>query len=282
MPVANVLVLGGSGVGKTHYAGQLLGRLRNDRKGKLSLVPGGVDDYSKLEEVLSCLENGRAAGHTSTETWTGTKCKMQTEKGEEILLEWPEYAGERLLSIIERRLISDNWRQSINAAKGWLLLLRPSMLKQPEDLLVRPVGESIPTGSQDPTDIQNSLWADQARYVELLQMLLFASGRSTFSKASAPRLAIVLSCWDELDTNRIPEEELSMRMPLLNAFVGSNWQPQSWSVWGLSSLGKALSQDNSDDEFVMQGPEKFGYVVLPGTPDRNNDLTEPVNWLLKV
>jgi Cdc6-like AAA superfamily ATPase len=61
----DVLVLGASGTGKTHYAGQLLGRLRNDREGRLRLRPGGIDDLSKLEEVLLCLEEGRAAGHTN-------------------------------------------------------------------------------------------------------------------------------------------------------------------------------------------------------------------------
>lgn len=64
MSEPDVLVLGGSGAGKTHYAGQLLGRMRHDRQGRLRLRPGGVEDLIKLEEVLACLEEGRAAGHT--------------------------------------------------------------------------------------------------------------------------------------------------------------------------------------------------------------------------
>ena len=56
----------------------------------------------------------------------------------------------------------------------------------------------------------------------------------------------------------------------------------SWSVWGLSSLGRALKQDARDDEFVRDGPENFGYVIPPNATDQEPDLTAPIAWLLQV
>jgi hypothetical protein len=282
MSTPDVLVLGGSDAGKTHYAGQLLGRLRHDRQGKLRLRPGGVDDLSKLEEVLSCLNEGRAAGHTPAETWTGIRCALETANGDPVLLEWPEYAGERLFSIIERRVLSTEWQGSVKAAKGWMLFLRPSILKLYEDLLNRPTAIAPKHAAVAHTSVDGRRWDDRARYVELLQILLFAAGRSTFHKASIPRLAIVLSCWDEIGSQATPDQELSDRLPMLNAFVQSNWQAEAWSVWGLSSLGRSLSQDDSDEEFVIHGPECFGYVIPPGTTQQDSDLTAPVAWLLEV
>ncbi|MEO0325187.1 MAG: hypothetical protein AAF447_19670 [Myxococcota bacterium] len=141
MEGTNVLVLGGSGAGKTgktHYAGQLFGRMRHDRSGRLRVRPGGVDDLSKLEEVLACLEEGRAAGHTPAETWTGIRCELKADNGSSVVLEWPEYAGERLFAIVDRRMMPDEWRESVRGASGWLLFIRPSTLKLYEDLLVRP------------------------------------------------------------------------------------------------------------------------------------------------
>lgn len=277
-----ILVLGGSGVGKTHYAGQLLGRLRYDRQGKLRLRAGGVDDLSKAEEVLSCLEEGRAAGHTPADTWTGIRCELERSNGSNVLLEWPEYAGERLFSIIERRILPSEWRDSVEAATGWMLFLRPSTLKLHEDLLVRPTGLAPVHTLSEENSIDGSGWDDRARYTELLQMLIFAAGKSTFNRASNPRLAIVLSCWDELETTSTPEEVLAERLPMLSTFIRSNWQESEWSVWGLSSLGRSLSQDKHDDEFASQGPEHFGYVVPPQSSKQNPDLTAPVAWLLKV
>ncbi len=279
----DVLVLGGSGAGKTHYAGQLLGRMRHDRSGRLRVRRGGVDDLSKLEEVLACLEEGRAAGHTPAETWTGIRCELEADDGTAFLLEWPEYAGERLFAIVDRRTIPDEWRESVRGASGWLLFIRSSTLKLYEDLLVRPTNVE-PQHSESPNaTVDGAGWDDRARYVELLQMFLFAARRSTSELIEAPRLAVVFSCWDELNGDAItPEKLLAERLPLLDAFIRSTWQEGSWSVWGLSSLGRALRNEEPDEDFRTHGPQRFGYVLRPGETTQDPDLTSPVAWLLGV
>jgi hypothetical protein len=282
MSAPEILVLGGSGAGKTHYAGQLLGRLRYDRQGKLRLSPGGVGDLTKLEEVLSCLEEGRAAGHTPAETWTGVRCELETSEGAHISLEWPEYAGERLSSIIEKRVLPAEWRESVSKAAGWMLFVRPSNLQIYEDLLERPTGVAPEHTRSEECTVDGKGWDDRARYVELLQMLVFAAGRSTFRRTPVPRLAVVLSCWDELEAPGTPEETLAARLPLVHSYIRSTWQSDAWSVWGLSSLGRALSQVERDMEFARMGPEQFGYVVPPGSTEHMKDLTTPVGWLLGV
>ncbi len=282
MSAADVLVLGGPAVGKTHYAGQLIGRLRHNRQGALKLKTGGADDLNKFEEVLGCLEEGRTAGHTPTETWTGMKCQLETRNGAEIILEWPDYGGERLSSIVEKRVLPPEWRKSIAAARAWMLFIRPSTLKLYEDLLSRPTGlppENIMTGARI---VEGAGWDDRANYVEMLQMLLFAAGQPTFDRILRPRLAVVLSCWDELDENGSPEQVFQSCLPLLHAFVRSIWSDESWSAWALSSLGRALEPDSRDDEFAMRGPENFGYIIPPGSTDQESDLTAPVAWLLEV
>lgn len=283
MEAPDVLVLGGSGAGKTHYAGQLLGRMRHDRSGRLRVRPGGVDDLSKLEEVLACLEEGRAAGHTPAETWTGIRCELETDDGSSVVLEWPEYAGERLFAVVDRRMMPDEWRGSVRDASGWLFFIRPSTLKLHEDLLVRPTDVEPQHSNSIASAVEGSGWDDRARYVELLQMFLFAAGQSTYHPVDAPRLAVVLSCWDELTGEQgTPEQLLAERLPLLDAFIRSTWRDGAWSVWGLSSLGRALRNDEPDDEFVTQGPENFGYVLHPGETSQERDLTAPVAWLLGV
>lgn len=283
MSAADVLVLGGSGAGKTHYAGQLLGRMRHDRSGRLRLRPGGVEDLSKLEEVLACLEEGRAAGHTPADTWTGVRCALESADGAQVMLEWPEYAGERLFSITERRVLPSEWRALVAAAEGWLLFIRPSTLQCYEDLLVRPTGLAPEHASgENDSALEQRGWDDRAKYVELLQMLLFARAQSSFARAHRPRLAVVLSCWDELDETRSAAELLATRLPMLDAFIRSTWKREAWSAWALSSLGRSLSQDEQDEKFAAMGPEHFGYVIPPGSGEQDHDLTAPVAWLLGV
>ncbi len=281
MAKSDVLVLGGSGAGKTHFAGQLLGRLRNHREGRLRVRPGGVEDLSKLEEILACLEAGRAAGHTSAETWTGVRCELEAGAGTRVVLEWPEYAGERLFSIVERRSVPSEWRVSIREARGWLLFIRPSTLKIYEDLVSRPTGIAPEHPEAEGSIVGGSGWDAQARFVELLQMLLLVAGHTSFRRGRTPRLVIALSCWDELtEAKTTPEDLLRQRLPLVDAFVRSTWDADVWSVWGLSSLGRALKHDVPDQEFAELGPEHFGYVRPPGTREENPDLTLPVAWLL--
>ena len=280
--MSDVLVLGGPAAGKTHYAGQLLGRLRHDRHGTLRVRAGCEGDLHDFEEVLACLEEGRSAGHTPGTTWTGMKCPLQDRVGNDISLEWPDYAGERLASIVDNHQLTPEWQASISAARAWLLFIRPSTLRLSEDLLTRPLGgvsKPPPTDGQSPA---GSAWDDRARYVELLQILLFAARRPTSKQLSEPRLAIMFSCWDELDGTGTPDQFLSTRLPLLHAFVSCTWTLGSWSAWGLSSLGRPLSPDSPDDEFVRKGPENFGYVIPPGSADPEPDLTAPVGWLLQV
>lgn len=283
MSGAKIIVLGAPATGKTHYAGQLLGRMRHLRNGILRLRPGGTDDLRHLEEVLDCLEDGRSAGHTPSQTWVGMKWELETLHGSTVELQWPEYAGERLSTLMDNRRIETEWRESIAAAQGWMLFLRPTGLVIQEDVLSRPA-LGIPTNQPgNARQVLRTQWDDRARYVELLQMLLFVSGRSTYQRISHPRLAIIMSCWDELEENgSTPMEVFEDRLPLVHAFVRSTWSDSSWSVWGLSSLGRALRPDTSDPEFLSNGPENFGYVIPPESAVRDDDLTAPVAWLLDL
>ena len=269
MSTPEILVLGGSGAGKTHYAGQLLGRATPRSKGKAATKPGGVKDLNKLEEVLSCLEEGRAAGRHASQDMDRFRCELVTNDGANALLEWPEYAGERVFSIVEQRVLPLEWRTSVNNASGWILFVRPSTLQIFEDLLERPTGVPPRHTRSEASSIDGKGWDDRARYVELLQMLMFASGKSTFKPVSSPRLAVVISCWDEIEAPGTPEETFAGRLPLVDAFVRSTWHETAWSVWGLSSLGRALSQDRQDPEFAQRGPEHFGYVSRPAVPPRS-------------
>ena len=91
------------------------------------------------------------------------------------------------------------------------------------------------------------------------------------------RLVVLLTCWDEMENPGKPIEELHERLPMLRDFVVTNWKEPS--VLGLSALGRALDQDRPDEEYVSQGSEKFGYVILEdGT--RRTDLTLPIRKLL--
>jgi len=93
-----------------------------------------------------------------------------------------------------------------------------------------------------------------------------------------PALTVVLSCWDEisgLPKNVTPSELLSKRMPLFSEFIQTTWDEAYLSIIGLSALGKALQENETDDDFKDHGPENFGYAILRDGK-KSNDLTFPI------
>ena len=120
--------------------------------------------------------------------------------------------------------------------------------------------------------------SDQARLVELLQLLLFLRGVGTLRPVSLPPLVVLLSCWDEITgigEKTKPEEILAKHLPLLADFVRANWAPDKVSILGVSSLSKALDENSQDEEYINRGPDQFGYIVrADGTHDP--DLTMPI------
>jgi hypothetical protein len=275
----SLLIIGGPDVGKTHYGGQLLGRL-NQGEGRIRMrsAPANIAPF---EEVLRCLGQGITAGHTATDVYHEIIFPIESVDGDPVDLVFPDYGGEQIKAIMEHRHITKAWRSRLVSSAGWLLFIRPERVHAPEDILTRPRGQAVEPDTEMPTNFR---WSDQAYYVELLQMLLYAKGTGTTMKMNSPSLTIIMSCWDELTNAKLreskPAELLSERMPLFSEFVDANWGSNHLTVFGLSSLGKALQEAEPDEGYLDNGPERFGYVVLPNGV-QSSDLTLPVSLTIE-
>lgn len=280
MKPSELVVLGGPDSGKTHYAGQLYGRLQRCPGAlRLRREAGTPPDLSPLDEVFRCLENGRSAGHTPTGTWAEVHLPLVDGAGRATDLRWPDYGGEQVKAVAESRAVTPQWRDRLVAARGWLLFIRPSAETTYPDTLdklnERPSADSA-------SGARSMGWDATARLTELLQILLHVAGVGTSSRVSSPRLAVLLSCYDEvLSDTKSPREFLDERFPLLSSFIESTWHADSLSIWGLSSLGKALAADGADDDFIDGGPEHQGWVIPPEGARREVDLSLPLAWLLE-
>jgi hypothetical protein len=274
-----LLLLGGPNSGKTHYAGQLYGRLQRN-PGVLKMRGQGAtpENLRILEEVLNCLEEGRAAGHTSATTWADIQLQLANEAGKAIDLNWPDYGGEQLKAITDDRQVSKQWQSRLDTATGWVLLIRlKSETTYKADLpnLLKKEGNPRATSAKDE-------WDANARIVELLQILLHIANKGIAKPLKTPRLVVLLSCYDELKTHdRPPRELLKSYLPLVSSFIQANWIPEAYSVWGLSSLGCLLEADSENDDFIDEGPEFQGWVVPPEGKKQDSDLSKPLAWLLE-
>ena len=268
-----ILLVGESNVGKTHYGAQFLKRLMvKDCALKMSGAPTNLEAFTT---ALSCLTEGKSTDHTPANTYVESVWPICDETGRYAELIWPDYGGEQVRNLVVQRRIPADWHGRVLEAKDWVLLVRLHSLRSEDDLFSRPLqsfAEPESQGESSPYEL-----SDQARMVELLQMLLYLAQSRLEQPLRIPRLTILLSCWDELEAAAMPADLLASRLPMLWAFVNSNWA--SPTVMGLSSLERALSRTEPDQEYAIRGPEEFGYVVLPDGVI-SKDITLPIQRLM--
>lgn len=268
-----ILLLGESNVGKTHYGAQFLKRLMV--KACALKMSGAPTNLEAFNTALSCLTEGKSTDHTPANIYVESVWPIADETGRFAELVWPDYGGEQVRNLVTQRRIPATWRERVLEATDWVLLIRLHSLRSEEDLFSRPLQAFAATEPQeDATTYEPS---DQARIVELLQMLLYLAQFHLDRPLRNPRLTILLSCWDELETMELPADLLASRLPMLWSFVRSNWK--SPTVIGLSALERALSKTDADPEYATRGPEEFGYVVLPNG-EKNADITLPIQRLM--
>ncbi len=283
MTPSSILVIGGPSTGKTHYGAQLYGRLWENRAngGKLALVRM-PDDIQLFTDALRRLRLGLAADHTPSESYGEVVLDMRADN-QAVKVVWPDYAGEQVARIPRMQAIPTAWQKRVEEAHAWLFFIRPNLIRMDRDMIHEPI--QIPTEGDTPNQEQKVQWSDQAYLVELLQKLLFTKQVSLHQPIRKPALGVVLSCWDELQTDGgrpapTPIRLLAEKTPLVHAFITTNWHPDHFFCMGVSALSRSLSKDHPDQEFMRMTPEHFGYVVL-GDGRKSSDLTWPLYQLIR-
>ena len=271
VPDKSILVIGESGVGKSHYGGQLLKRLMQE-DGRIRM-DGAATNLEPFEAVMARLDAGLAADHTATAVYDESRWPVVDDEGGRANLIWPDYGGEQIKNIIDDRRLPHAWLKRIAQSSAWLLLIRLQGTRVEDDIFSRPL-TSLEKSSRETEKAQLS---DQARLIELLQMLVYAQSNSDRSRGRLPCLVVLLTCWDEMDSPEKPIDVLHERLPMFGDFVESNWEDSS--VLGLSALERPLDKKNPDESYIAQGSEQFGYVILENG-SRSTDLTLPIRKLL--
>jgi hypothetical protein len=266
-----ILLLGNAGAGKTTLLTQLYGRLQAG-SGQLRMrsAPASI---APIRAAMQRLEQGLPVEHTPNTTNVEQVLHAFDGAGRPVDIVLPDYAGESLTDVVTSRRVPPLWQQRIRRTEHWVLLLRLAQHSSLPDVISRPVANPQSDGAAVHPDggaaLPLDLWA-----VELLQILLHTR-RTDPIRRPPPRLTVALSCWDELGksgTAGTPDQQLRKRTALVADFVVAHWTGRPPAVVGLSAQGQALSKDDEAANFVDQGPQQMGWLVLPdGT--RDPDLT---------
>ncbi|MCB5461758.1 hypothetical protein BCT70_011270 [Vibrio lentus] len=280
MSSPNILIFGGPNSGKTHFAGQLVGRLKHkSTKFKVRRGNGESADIAALTQVLTCLEEGNSADHTPTNQYGQIHIPLVDSNGNHVDINWPDYGGEQISNLFKQREVPKEWQQRIEHSEGWILFIRLSSETTFPDAL-----EQLTTSPRHDEAIEEKrpdIWDANAYYIELVQILCHVGRIFLNSSNQKPTLSIALSCFDELKIDDMtPEQVLQKYLPLFTSFINNIWPSDKLSVWGVSPLGKPLKSDSNDEDFVDEGPETQGWVIPPNQNRKDSDLSLPLSWIL--
>jgi hypothetical protein len=268
----NILIIGGPNAGKTHFGGQLYGRLQTCESFYKIVSP--PENLTIFKEVLESLNDGKAADHTNVNSNETLELQIVDAVGKQITFNFPDYGGEQVKAIVNDRRITKIWKNQIEKSDSWMLFIRLDEIHPLEDIINRGIPEIdvLATRNKEVTTLKLS---DAAYFTELVQMLLYAKKVPSLKKIVNPKLTIVLSCWDLLEeegTGKLPWEMLHEKMPSFWSYLTQTWQTEYLDVIGLSATGKTLDRNKADRDFIKKGPEKFGYIITP-EGNKESDLT---------
>ena len=167
VPDKSILLIGESDVGKSHYGGQLLKRLMQE-DGEIRM-DGAATNLEPFEDVMARIDAGLSAGHTAATVYHESRWPVLDGQGQKADLIWPDYAGEQIKNIINDRRLPHAWLSRITQSSAWLLLIRLQKIQVDDDIFSRPISSFEKTGAQ----VWDEDLSDQARLVELLQMLTY-------------------------------------------------------------------------------------------------------------
>lgn len=256
-----ILLIGGPDTGKTHFGGQLYGRL--ETQNSFYKITSPPEDITIFKEVLDNLNEGKATGHTPTISNKVLELEIEDTNGQKSVFSFPDYGGEQIQTIVTSRRIDKTWKAQIEKSNSWMLFIRADKIETLEDITNRDLPEQSVLNKRN-TDEQPMLLSSAAFFIELIQMLLYTKKAPTKQRITIPSITVALSCWDliaEETNNKLPKDVLKEKLPALYSFIDATWAEDSFGVIGLSSTGKTLSLTEPDTDFVKKGPEKFGYYI---------------------
>ena len=259
---------------KTVFLSQFYSRLQK-KKSKLTLYKS-VEDLSPISAAREALANGEEPQTTPAEKSVKFHLPIQIDD-QKIDLRCPEYGGEQVVSIVENRELNKEWQNSIEESNNWILFIRLNSINKPLDISDVTFSEQHKQSSVTTnTEYQIS---DQSFFIELLQILLHSKKYDYHLINNKLKLNVVLTCWDEMNTEEKPHDLLRKKLPLLFNFIESNWKKTSLNIIGLSAQGFSLDVAENKEKYQIEGPEEFGYLVLSdGT--HSKDITQLIEQSL--
>lgn len=283
--------------GKTTFLAALWELVNERRVAKaLSFDSIGENDHSYLRKIVTVWRGATEQARTRLSGLSEVKMNLKDGDGNVAQVAVPDAPGEDFRTMWENRELGLALGTTL-AAGNIMLFVNGNKIKAPAWVTER-AAQRKATGREQvevtPKDWDPSLAPTQVQLVDFLQLI----SRAPVGSANR-KVAVMISAWDKVEGERLtPEDFLNAQMPLLAQYINAARDGWSSRIYGVSAQGGEYdsNDDNSNAaEGVKAKRQKKGRdadrlrdIDIPANRIRlifgeqeSNDLTEPLQWLMK-
>lgn len=269
----SLVLMGMKGSGKTSYLAALWHLVESKEDDRTMIVPKLGPDRQYLNMIRNQWERFLPVERTSLQKPQSVSMTL-SERGrsEAISIRIPDLSGEIYREQWEERHVRREFSSLAAEATGIMLFIHPTEITVSQ--LIEP-NESTERQSTPELLWNPGMAPTQVKLVDILQSMKFLRN----SEIQKVRLAIIISAWDLVVGEVLPEEWLSFKMPLLHQYLSSRIDYEDYRIYGVSALGGSLANDI--DALAKLGKSSDRIHIRSNGLKDSHDLTEPLRFLWK-
>lgn len=274
----SIVLVGCPDSGKSNYVGRLWASLK---AGKGVLKRAGMpQNIEYVESICEHLLQGEFAGRTDTSSERQDFCvPLKTDDTEPTELVVPDFTGELWRDAVKHSELPREWLDALARADGALLFVRvhsPLNIQPLDWVTARSALSLIDDGNEE---------VELPTQVILCELLRLLQERLSLSPGGRkPRVAVVVTAWDNLDAERRkagPQAFLRREFPLFAGALEDAKRVET-RIYGVTIVGGDLQRKEFQEKFQSMVMAESGSVTHEhdGTWHEDSDITTPVAWAI--
>ena len=252
--VTKSYIIGLPASGKTTFLGALGYSLLNNT---VEVNVYEIDSIDNLDYIKSLA------------SYVNTKLQLKDKDNNKLELYIPDQSGEEFEYIVKNRSMNNTMYNEIVSCDNIFLFVNPSKISN--DLFIKDLAPEYRNVSREKVSaLDKSIMHEQTQYVSILQDIYAL-------RKSRTKIKIVISAWDEYQTEMAPNELLKNRLPLLWQYLTANGEIYECEYWGISAQGGDLT--NPEEKEKLQGMSNAIERII--VVNDNKQVTHDLSILLK-
>jgi GTPase SAR1 family protein len=267
--VTKSYIIGLPASGKTTFLGALGYSLLNNTIEENVFEIDLIDNLDYIKSLANTWSQCEEMDRTKRNSYVITKLQLQDKDNNKLELYIPDQSGEEFEYIVKNRSMNNTMYKEIEACDNIFLFVNPSKISN--DLFIKDLAPEYRNVSQEKVDaLDKTIMHEQTQYVSILQDVYVLRKRKT-------EIKIVISAWDEYQTEMSPSELLKIRLPLLWQYLTANREAFECEYWGISAQGGDLTNPEEKEKLQSISDAIERIIVV----NDNKQVTHDLSILLK-